>query len=83
MLLFDFHCSLCDTTFEELVSSETREILCPNCHIPSAQRQISAPTIDPAPWVTGKHPSEPAVDKWARNRRRKIAQEKKDSAYHE
>ena len=81
MLLFDFHCPQCNAVFEELVNSDAREAPCPSCHFAAAERQIGTPTIDPAPWVVGKHPSEPAIDKWARNRRRKIAQEKKDSGY--
>lgn len=83
MLLFDFLCPSCQHEFEELVPSDTREVPCPSCSFEKAERQISAPTIDPAPWVFGAHAMSPAIDKWDKNRRKKIAVEKKHSSYHE
>ncbi len=43
MPLFEFHCSSCDTTFEEIVrSSETGEVVCPECGHDHPKRLMSA-----------------------------------------
>jgi putative FmdB family regulatory protein len=79
-ILFDFHCSKCDLTFEELVKQEDRESTCPSCKGP-ATRQVSTPTIDPNFMVFDKSDHRPAIDKWDKKRRRKMAQEHKHSAF--
>lgn len=83
MLLFDFTCRACGATFEELVKSDAREVSCLSCSTGVADRQISAPTIDPNFLVFDRMDHRPAIDKWDKKRRKKIAQEKKHSSYHE
>jgi putative FmdB family regulatory protein len=45
LILFDFTCSACDLTFEDLVKPSKRSAPCPKCKAP-AKRQISTPRID-------------------------------------
>ncbi|MBT3180203.1 MAG: zinc ribbon domain-containing protein [Candidatus Marinimicrobia bacterium] len=48
MPMFDYHCQICDATFEELVSSHQvldAEIKCPNCKNNKSKRMLSAPSI--------------------------------------
>lgn len=74
MMLFDFKCSKGHVT-EKLVSSDTKEITCPDCGS-DALRQISAvrTKLDP---ISGDFPG--ATMKWARQREEQIKHERKTS----
>lgn len=45
MILHDFHCDSCGTTFEDLVRAEERETPCPTCPGSTARRVPSAPAV--------------------------------------
>lgn len=71
--MFDFHCSSCDKTIEELTALETEFILC-RCGEP-AYRVISTPNIV-LDGISGDFPG--AADRWAniREQRAKILHKK-------
>lgn len=79
-ILNDFLCSDCALLTESLEQHDTREVSCPECG-GKAFWQISAPTIDPNPFVFGESASSAAIDKWAKNRRKKITQEERHSSF--
>ena len=72
MILFDFICKYAHVN-EKLVSSETKQIDCPQCD-EVATRVIPAVrcSLDPA---SGHFPG--ATDKWVRSREQKMALERK------
>lgn len=72
MLLFDFQCTRCADTFEELVQKDVKNLECPRCGY-VANRLISAPRMDPRLGVDPDH--FPTMgDRWAkvREQRQKI-----------
>lgn len=62
--LFDFECSKCGNTFEEMVDSNAQKHPCPSCK-GNAKRLISAPRLD---WLhMGIDPGFPgAYAKWGK-----------------
>lgn len=73
--LFDYNCSACSITFEELADLN-QPVPCPKCNS-VASRMISAPTIKLEGW-TGSFPG--AADAWARKHEKQSALEAKRNA---
>ena len=66
--LFDFTCTKCDNTFEEMIDNDKTILPCPDCS-GDAVRQLAAPRTD---WrKMGLDPGFPsAYDKWAKAKTR-------------
>lgn len=62
--MFDFTCTKCENTFEELIDHDKTVLPCPECGSDSV-RQLAAPRLD---WQhMGTDPGFPsAYDKWAK-----------------
>jgi hypothetical protein len=73
--VFDFTCSNGHTT-EHFTSHTQEEIKCPVCSSP-AFKQISSPSVKLEGW-SGSFPG--AAMKWEKNRRAKMAQERKQNS---
>lgn len=75
LMMFDFHCTLCDKSFERLVESDIRRQPCPQCTA-LAKRVISPVRLD---WRMGVDTDMPTMaDKWERIHRQAAKQESKD-----
>ena len=70
--IFEFHCSSCDYSFEEL-TEYTKTFPCPRCSS-NADKLISAPRID-LEGVSGSFPD--AARKWDKKHYQKLAEETK------
>ena len=46
LMVFEFECSKCHITFDDLVQSSVKELPCPSCKFPHAKRIVSAPRFD-------------------------------------
>lgn len=46
LIMFDFECTKCEHTFDDLVYSEVREVPCPQC-AGVATRLVATPHFDP------------------------------------
>ena len=58
MPIFEYRCSDCGQTFEELVSSGDRDkVQCPGCGSKSTDRQLSTFCVGKAPVKAGAGPS--------------------------
>lgn len=74
--LFDYRCLDCKHVFEELVTSPEPTQRCPACG-GVGYRQISVPKFS----LDGTNPDFPgAYDKWAKDREKRLAQERKRAA---
>lgn len=80
MPLYDFQCSNGHVN-EELVKPDVRTIPCPDCE-ETAERLLSMPHIDWQAFVWGNNASEPAIDKWDKMRKKKMAIEQRKLADH-
>lgn len=76
-LLIEFHCVECDTTFDDLVQSETRQLACVKCGA-TALRQISVPHFAYSKMATSGDGFPTAIDKFDKaHRERKAIEERK------
>lgn len=74
--MFDFACAACDTTFEDLVQPDIRELACPKCGA-TACRQISPVRIDQMAMASGGYGFPGAESHFARvHRERKAIEER-------
>lgn len=74
--MFDFSCTQCGETTEELIEDDKKKIDCPVCG-GVAKRQLAAPRIDW--WKMGLDPAfASASDKWAKAKRHNNEKGKKD-----
>lgn len=81
LIFFEFRCSKCDTVFTKLIRSDVHEHQCPECE-GTGRRIVSAARIDWQAFVHGKNASQPAIDKWDKMRRKKMAIEERKLADH-
>lgn len=65
--MFDFECTACGETFEEMIDKDQKSIPCPECQ-GTAKRQLAAPRAD---WrKMGLDPGFPgAYEKWGKAKR--------------
>lgn len=72
--LFDFTCTKCENTFEELIDDDSKILPCPDCS-GDAVRQLAAPRTD---WrKMGLDPAFPgAWSKWGKAKRKHHATDK-------
>jgi hypothetical protein len=78
-LFFDFRCSQCNNTFDDLVKPDIFEIPCPECQAPAA-RCVSTPRLDPR---MGFDPDfATSGDKWKKMNKQKTQQDKAFYAKH-
>jgi putative FmdB family regulatory protein len=82
MILFDFKCSECDHTFEELVKSATRQIPCPLCEGTAYRVLLRPPRIDWLSMGAQRNASPEAIDRWERLHREQAIIEQKAEQDH-
>lgn len=73
LLVFEFLCTKCGNSFEDLVDPITRELPCPNCNY-SAGRIISAPRLDPKMGLSDDFPT--MASKWEKRTRDRAKNDK-------
>lgn len=57
MPIFEYKCSNCDTKFEELVSSSTATVICPQCKSDAVEKLLSTFAASSSSQSSGGAPS--------------------------
>lgn len=82
MILFDFKCTQCDHTFEELVKSSVMEIPCPECGETAKRALLTPPRVDWMSMAQGANAPVGAVDYFERVHKQQKAIEERNEREH-